>query len=99
MHINIQHFHSEVSHSFRLRVEERLGVYAGEGLSEKQNRALLARPTPVIYLRNHTLFFFFLFPFSGLSAPAEGPAVASHCFRCGELPLGSKVLRWKAPRN
>lgn len=47
----------------------------------------LGIPTPVIYLRNH--FFSFLF-FSGLSTLAEGPAVAFHSFRCGELPFGFK---------
>lgn len=70
---------------------------AGEGLPEKQNRALgLGIPTPVIYLRNHTFFFFF---FSGLSPPAAGARCGVPLLQGWELPLGSKVLGWEAQRN
>lgn len=72
---------------------------AGERLSEKQNRALLARDTNPCDLsqKSHTHFFFFFF--SGLSTPAEGARCGVPLLQVWELPLGSKVLRWEAQRN
>lgn len=42
-------------------MEERLGVYMGEDLSEKQNRALLARDTNTCDLSQKSLFFLSFF--------------------------------------
>lgn len=57
-------------------------------------------PTPVIYLKNHTRAVIARHFFPAWALEPRGLLWRSTIyFRCGQFPLGSKILGWKAQGN